>query len=287
MIFARKIVLNIIIFFSLCCFLYSQGQREFVLPEENSALYFGNPSPSGLPESENYILEKKQFVISYNSETLCPNWVSWHLSALDLGDSGRSNDFRPDYSLPEKFYAVKKSDYQFVKYGFDRGHVCPSADRSDSKENNSVTFLMTNMLPQCPDLNRIVWKDLESYERELASGGNELYIIAGGAGKGGESQKGYFESIPLDGMEISVPAFCWKIILVLPEGSDDFSRVNPETEIISVFMPNRQGIQNEATWKTYLCSVDYIEGETGLDFFRFLPDDVEDVLEARIFSADR
>lgn len=284
-----KKIASIALFVFLHAFLiFAQGTEEVEAPSENSPLYFGKPANCELTEEEDYILEKKEYTLSYNSQKLIPNWVSWHLSSSDIGESGRANDFRPDFSLPEKFYAVKKSDYQYVKYGFDRGHVCPSADRSASKESNSVTFLMTNMIPQSPDLNRIVWKDFEAFERTLSLEGNELYIIAGGEGKGGESEKGYFESIPLvNGLEILVPSHCWKIILILPEGENDFSRITSETEIISVWMPNKQGIQNGATWKNYLCSVDFIEEKTGLDFFSRLPDEIEEILEAKIFCADK
>ena len=38
-----------------------------------------------------------------------------------------------------------------------------NADRTRNKADNSPTFLMTNMMPQVPDLNRGVWGDLEEY----------------------------------------------------------------------------------------------------------------------------
>lgn len=275
-------------------FLFYFSFLVFSQSSENSPLYFGNPGPLNVSREEGFLIEKEEFTIFYNSIDLIPNWVAWHLSVSDLGEASRSNDFRPDSDLPEDFYAVKKQDYQYTKYGFDRGHVCPSADRTLSKEANSVTFLMTNMLPQCPDLNRIVWKDLESFERNLVLQGKEVYIFAGGAGKGGESQKGFFESIELlgknglpNGLTIRVPAYCWKIILILPEGENDLERISADTEIIAVYMPNKQGISSGAGWKDYLTSVDFIEESTGLDFFNHLPDDLEGLLEAKIYSSDK
>ena len=103
--------------------------------EENTPLYFGNPSDaSGDLEAEavgqNYLMEKAQFSLSYNSETLNPAWVAWHLCSADLGEADRSDSFRPDAELPEGWYAVRKNDYKFPYYGFDRGHICPSADRT-------------------------------------------------------------------------------------------------------------------------------------------------------------
>lgn len=255
---------------------------------ENSPLYFGNPSDSvcELSSEENYLLEKSQFVISYNNKTFCPNWVGWHLSASDIGESGRSNKFKADNQLPENWYHINQTDYKFNMYGFDRGHVCPSADRTANPEDNQITFLMTNMVPQSPDNNRIVWVALESYERELALAGNELYIFAGPYGKGGIGQKGQFDEIPVelsDGtkININVPSYTWKIILCIPEGENDAERVNENTTVIAVNVPNIQGCQNGGGWEQYKTTIDEIENLTGFDFFELIDDKIEDVLERR------
>ena len=256
---------------------------------ENSPLYFGNPSDSIKDTSadKNYLMEKTQFTISYNTETLNPNWVAWHLAASDLGDADRADTFRPDPELPSEWYAVRKQDYKFPAYGFDRGHICPSADRTANSEDNSMTFLMTNMVPQAPDNNRIVWVALEKYEREVVQQGKEAYIFAGPLGVGGTGDKGYFESIPLklkDGTELSitVPAYTWKIIMFLPEGDDDFSRIADEAEVLAVCVPNEKGCGKNGSWQQYLCSINYIEENTGYDFFELLDDELEEEIESRV-----
>ena len=258
---------------------------------ENNPLYFGNPSDATDDEITNecnFLLEKQGYTVSYNNNTLCPNWVAWHLTKDDLGESTRSDKFISDKSLPQKWYAVKKNDYQFPAYGFDRGHVCPSADRTSSNEMNQETFLMTNMIPQSPDCNRIVWKDLESYERELVMQGNELYIFAGGYGTGGIGNRGYFEKIIINPKNdndenkkytLNVPEFCWKIILVLSNGNDDLNRIDENTKIICVSMPNQMVIQKIGSWEQFECSVNYIEEITHFDFFELLDDDLEEFLE--------
>ena len=261
---------------------------------ENSALYFGNPSDAisdfeAEGALENFLMEKSQFTLSYNSSTLNPNWVAWHLCKEDLGDADRANNFRPDTSLPEGWYAVTKNDYKFPSYGFDRGHICPSADRTASKEDNSMTFLMTNMVPQTPDNNRIVWMALEKYEREVVLDGKEAYIIAGPYGAGGSSDKGYFEAIAINKndveLSITVPAYTWKIILFMPEGDNDFERlVDGAFQILAVCIPNEKGCAQNGSWQQYVCSVDYIEELTGYDFFELLPDDIEEEIESSVVS---
>ena len=252
---------------------------------ENTPLYFGNPSDAifELDSSSNYLMEKAQFILSYNAQTLCPNWVGWHLSASDLGEADRTNKFAADKDLPDEWYAVTKADYKFNAYGFDRGHICPSADRTLSAYDNAVTFVMTNMVPQAPDCNRIVWMHLENYERELAKQGNELYIFAGPYGSGGTGAKGFFENIPVtssDGVEyyINVPAYTWKILLILPEGEDDMTRLD-KAQVICVNIPNEQECNKKGDWEFYRCPVNEIESLTGYDFFELIPDELEELLE--------
>lgn len=271
--------------------------------QENSPLYFGNPSgaAASIENAENYLMEKPQYTLSYNSTTLNPNWVAWHLCQADLGNADRSDTFRPDPDLPENWYAVRKNDYKFPAYGFDRGHICPSADRTATKEDNSMTFLMTNMVPQAPDNNRIVWVALEKYEREMVLQGREAYIFAGPYGSGGTGDKGYFEKIPVStkgsaantedvSLAITVPAYTWKILLFLPEGEDDLARLSQlalqpgQLEVIAVCVPNEKGCGKNGSWQQYICSINYIEEMTGYDFFELLEDDLEEKIENQLAS---
>ena len=259
---------------------------------EDTPLFFGNPSDALAQTSldTNFLMVKPQFTLSYNTSTLCPNWVAWHLDSVNMGDADRSDDFRPDTELPAGWYGVKKADYQYNKYGFDRGHVCPSADRTATKEDNSMTFLMTNMVPQTPDNNRVIWMHFENFERELVKQGNEVYIIAGPWGTGGTSPKGTFDNIPIklkSGEEylMNVPAYTWKVLIALPSGDGDLDRLGDAAlaTAIAINVPNKTGMQKTGDWEQFLCSIDEIEAMTGYDFFELLPDDVEDALEASVY----
>ena len=290
----KRLWLSVFIIFSLISAGLAESRPEFDEGHaENSPLFWGNPSDAiaDVSSPSNYLMEKPQFTICYDSESLNPAWVAWHLCAADLGKADRADTFRPDTSLPEGWYAVRKNDYKFPAYGFDRGHICPSADRTATKEDNSMTFLMTNMVPQAPDNNRIVWVALEKYERELVLQGKELYIFAGPYGRGGTGDRGYFEEIPIslkDGAELSitVPSHTWKILLILPEGDNDFERVagGEEVQLIAVNVPNEKGCGKNGSWQQYVCSVDHIEELTGYDFFELLPDDLEEEFESLKYS---
>ena len=257
---------------------------------ENDPLFFGNPSDAvtDLKHKNNYLLEKKQFVVSYNAEKLIPNWVAWHLCSNDVGNSPRSKDFKSDDALPSQIYAVTNRDFQYSVYGFERGHMCPSSERTSSVQDNEATFLMTNMVPQSPDNNQGIWNYLENYERSLASHGYELYIFAGPWGKGGVSEKGYFEEIEVQtygkSKKITVPSCTWKIIIAIREGENDFDRIDENTLVIAVIVPNKMGIPKRGGWQQYACSIDDIEKMTGMDFFERLPDDIENKIEQKVYG---
>ncbi len=258
---------------------------------QNDPLFLGNPTDAFADTSLalNYLMIKPQYTLSYNTSTLCPNWVAWHLDNENMGSADRMDDFRPDPELPAGWYGIKKADYQYNKYGFDRGHVCPSADRTTTKEDNSMTFLMTNMVPQSPDNNRIIWMHFENFERELVKDGNEVYIVAGPYGTGGTSSKGTFDEIPVslksgEVLHMNVPAYTWKVLIAIPSGEGDFERIDDSAVAIAINVPNKMGMQKTGDWEQFLCSIDDIEKLTGYDFFELLPDDIENKLEARVYE---
>lgn len=127
----------------------------------------------------NYLLLRSQYAVSYHRDNGRPNWVSWHLDSSWIGSAPRQDDFRPDTSLPAGRYPVLDIDYSGS--GFDRGHNCPSGDRTRSIPDNSATFLMTNRVPQSPNNNQGPWEKLESYSPELLLVEGMNYISLAGA----------------------------------------------------------------------------------------------------------
>lgn len=241
----------------------------------DSNVTFGNPSDAGT-SANNYQVSRGEYTYAYDNSKGRIKWVSWHLSTAWLGSVGRSDDFRTDTSLPSSFYRAGSTSY--VGSGFDRGHICPSADRTYSSGANSNTFFMSNMGPQSPNNNRNTWANLENYLRDLARDGNELHIIAGMAGQGGTGSNGFANTI--DGGNIDVPSSFWKVILVLPNGSSDVSRVTTSTRVIAVNMPNNQTLSSN--WATYRTSVNSIESLTGLDLLENISNTIENTLESRV-----
>ncbi len=246
-------------------------------PTRDDNLAMGNPSNADAKDENNYLMIKKQYVLSYNRSKGTANWVSWHLSMAWKGSTQRTDNFRPDPTLPSSWYRVITSDY--TNSGFDRGHLCPSDDRDGSYEDNDETFLMTNIAPQAPSNNRGLWADLEDYSRKIAAAGNELYIVAGVYGKGGTGSNGGKTST-LDNGKVVVPESFWKVIIILPVGSNDITRIDAQTRVIAVNIPNKESVEG-TKWGEYRLSIDDLEALTGYDFLSNVPSAVQKSLESR------
>lgn len=181
------------------------------------------------------IISRDQYVVSYNKDRRSPNWVAWKVEANQLGDVQRANNFLQDSdlttyltSISSRFPAV--DPHEFQGSCFDRGHQIPSADRTDTIENNQATFLMSNMIPQTPYLNRVIWEHLEHYTRELVRSGKKVYVFAGPI---------YDQDFGFIGpqKDIPVPSKEFKVLVVL-DANQTPQDINQDTPIVSVIMPN-------------------------------------------------
>ena len=259
--------------------LYSAIVRATDLNYGNIHLLMGNPSNATptIENPSNYLMLKPQYALSYNRERNIPNWASWQLNQSWLGDAKRQDNFRSDSTLPTSWYRVRPLDY--AKSGFDKGHVVSSEDRGESDADNSATFLMTNMIPQAPDNNRVVWSQFEAACRALAKQGKDLYIVAGSSGFGGNGSNG---DMTLLNNKVIVPAQIWKVVLVVDRlGIAPKDITQKVSRTIALIVPNQQGVKSK-TWQEYATSVDEVEKLTGYDFFSNLPKEVQQIIEAKV-----
>jgi len=252
---------------------------------DNSNMLFGNPSGAALTSNDNLLLNQGYYAESYNATKQEPNWVSWHLDASNIGSTGRTDAFAGFTGLPTGVFAVQSDSYDFADFGFDRGHNCPSADRTSSTAANKATFLMTNMIPQAPNNNQQTWGNLEDYLRSLVTSGNEVYIIMGNYGTGGVGSKSAtvinnitFAKYPAE--KINVPSNVWKVAVVLPAGNGDLARVSASTRVIAVNTPNINSINSN--WKLYITTVGAIEAATGYTLLSALPQSIHDALKVKV-----
>lgn len=204
------------------------------------------------------IVDYTGFRVSFNSENRTPNWVSWELLADETdGSQSRSNSFWQD---PDVFNCPQTSDY--VRSGYDRGHLCPAADQKWSEKAMSDCFVMANMCPQDHSLNSGAWGTLENKERAWAKRDSALVIVAGPIYEDTDTKR-------IGQAGVRVPSAFFKVIIApyldTPRG-------------IGFVYPN---MSSPGNMQNYSMSIDEVERLTGLDFFHTLPDDIEDEVESK------
>ncbi len=236
---------------------------------------------TNLPE---IIISRDQYVISYNKEKRAPNFAVWKLEAAQIGHSGRSPSFTVDSELETYLQSSDRSKHaispaEFDNTCFDRGHVVPSGDRSDTSANNKETFMMSNMIAQTPFLNRVAWEHLEQHTRNMVQQQNKkAYVIAGPI---------YDQNIGGIGpnKDIQVPTREFKLVVIL-DASAPVTSITKDTPMIAVILPNvgpdgktpivngpgacpafNPGKVDVNDWAKYKSSVQEIESLTGLKIF--------------------
>ncbi|MDB6021306.1 MAG: Nuclease [Pedosphaera sp.] len=238
-------------------------------------LQLGNPSNATADTNnhDHYLIQRTVEALDYSDNLGEPVWASWDLTPGDIGSSGRSGSFFTDTNLPPDFYEVTDTDYNGVgSINFNRGHLCPSEDRTDNTTDNDLVFFMSNIMPQAANNNQGVWGNLENDCRSFAQAGNELLIFCGPSGFGPNR-------IP-SGKAV-IADYTWKIAVVVPSGTNStLNRINAATRVIAVKIPNNNSVTT--AWQSYVTNAAQIEADTGFKFFTALPAPVASALRYKV-----
>lgn len=242
-------------------------------------MQLGNPT-GATPDPNNhtnYLIRRAVEAIGYSDLQGQPIWASWDLTSSDIGSSGRTDAWAVDTNLPPTFNRIPTSAYGSVNgQSYDRGHMCPSADRTDTVADNQQVFIMSNIIPQASQQNQGVWENLESYSRTLL-GSQELLITSGPYD---------FGPYTVDGGLVGIASNTFKIIVCVPLGSGvAFSRItntDPNSiRVIAVDIPNTGGA-GSIPWTSFVTSTKQIQSKTGYNFFNALPNNLAWVLRSKI-----
>jgi DNA/RNA endonuclease G (NUC1) len=259
----------------------------YLAPTATFPLRLGHNEEFGEPvdgdASNDFLIHRAQYSVSYNPSRGGANWVSWNLSASHIGNSGRCEGtcYSADTVLSKAGLPAYTTADWVSGATWDRGHMAPSADWTSSEADNNTTFFLTNFLPQAPDLNQGPWERLEAALRDSVGTGREVYIIAGGIFTNGTG----LGSI-LNLGKIWIPDSTYKIAIITPAGTGIGSNgtLPPNTTVMAVNMPNVQGIRG-VNWMNYLTTIARVEQSTGYNFLDLLSEPTECVVENRACSA--
>jgi endonuclease G len=229
----------------------------------------------GLPafSEPDKIIHHLAFSLSYNEQHEQADWVAHIISPNVKNRSfSRTNDFREDPTVKtgsstEKDFFIKSlkpdSTYEYDGFGYDRGHLAPSADFRWSQQAMSESYYYSNMSPQLPEFNREIWANLESFIREYVGESNEkVYVVTGGI------LNNNLKKIERGVNKVSIPEKFYKVVL-------DY--VGDSISAIGFIIPNKQ---TDYPVISYAVTVDEVEKQSGIDFFPALDDEIENKLES-------
>lgn len=218
----------------------------------------------------NWTVENGDSIMDYcyefNTSRLHSNWVAYRFDAVTRqSNTDRTDTWADDPALPSQY---RIGTGTFSEY--DRGHLCPSADRLYSEEANMKTFYMSNMSPQLNSFNTGIWESLESAIRSKgrsAAFADTLYVVKGGLVSSGQ-MLGYVSRS--GGKRVAVPKYYFCAAL---------QKKGSTYNAIGFLLEHRSYETDEKKLSLYAMSIDELEEKTGIDFFHNLPDDVETQVE--------
>jgi len=133
-------------------------------------------------------LEKSKFTIYYSAEGKIPRYAVYILKKENVEKSPlkRIKHFLIDRQVKSmKLPYAKSSDYKSKLNGFkiDRGHTVSNNAFNDNLKAQKETFLMSNIAPQYPKVNRIINRKYENFEILLAKKYGKVQVITGNCGE--------------------------------------------------------------------------------------------------------
>lgn len=214
-----------------------------------------------LPTSTtNQVIEHSTFYLSYSENHEQAEWVAYELKPEHI--SGGKHK-RPHFIQDPKVSTESAHWNNYKNSGYTRGHLLPAGDRTFSKEAYDETFYTSNISPQLYEFNTGIWNSLEMKVRNFAKKNGKVYVVTGGI---------LTDNLKTIGKEkVAVPDYFYKILLY-DEGK--------QYKMLAYLIPHEEEVRKSLN--DYTVTTDSIETLTGIDFFHFLEDKVEDDLESKI-----
>lgn len=236
--------------------------------DDNPHLALGQPVDED-PSDDAVVVVKPWYALSFNRGRHGANWVAWRLEKADLGRVERyAGSFFPDPAIAAR---DQGTNHDYAGSHFDKGHLCPSADRTASAEAQEGTFSILNALPQTPALNRGPWEGLEKHLRKRARDGQRVFVVDGPMW--GDSHSALGEHA------IPIPTAFWKVAVVVC-GTCGPADVAPGTEVVAAILPN--DVELSPRWTAYQTTLGEVEHRSGYHLLGQVAEGVRNRLRTKI-----
>lgn len=227
---------------------------DFDEPAPSNAVFFaGAPERTGDPAPKDIVtLQRGEFAIGWSPSLRHPVWAAYHVVKDARFDALKRPNFQKDRSVAS---CPAAADY--ARSGYDRGHLVPNRAivtryGPDAQEK---TFLMTNIAPQRPALNRGPWRELEQRISDLWTARyGEIWVVVGTVSPA--AKRTTLENAP----SIDVPE---QFYMLIAAQDDDGVRA------LAVMLPQTADVDDFPVHG--IVTVNELESATGLRFFPDMP----------------
>lgn len=222
---------------------------------------------SPAPASVHRVLRNDGFLVGWSDVRVNPLWVSYYLHAVEDPRAGSRPDFQRDWRT---LWPIAADSY--FGSGYDRGHLAPNYAIAavHGRSAQQDTFLMSNISPQRPDLNRRLWQRLEEVVIDhFVPRFGTVQVITGPV-----FPERFLDNVLKRVGLVEIPEAFYKIIVV------------PAKEPLALAFLMPQEVTGNEPLDRYAVSIDEIEARTGLNFFPNLPQETAAMLEGRIRTQD-
>lgn len=158
--------------------------------------------PFGIIAQDIVVIKHQNYTTHFSKSKRYPVLVEWTTTKEMVGcptPLKRKDNFKPDPQLPVE----TNIGADYVKSGYDRGHVMPAADNlCQTPAVQDECFYFSNMVAQTHRLNAGDWKSLETATRDWAMISSKVRVWSGSVGE--QKKIG----------SVSVPTQCWKVVQV-------------------------------------------------------------------------
>lgn len=235
------------------------------------------------------------FALEWNAEKRHAAWVAFSFDEVTCQQNVKRQDQDPFMSDPDLPVEMQVTDAEHRNDGYDRGHLCASADRLYSREANDQTFYYSNISPQISSFNQGFWQGLEErvqkWGRAIPATYDKVYVTKGGTVnqllydftgkiKSGDSLYPTTDENGFTAKGLACPKYYFMAILSEKEGN--YHAIGFLVEHSENLTKNPKADE----LKKYAVSIDELEESTGLDFFCNLPDVIEEEVESTYNESD-
>lgn len=185
------------------------------------------------------------FAILYSPVSRTPVYAAERLTRASVTAArriDRTDDFHEEPRLP---FDARSTLEDYVRSGYDRGHMAPAADMPTAAASTE-SFSLANIVPQNRTSNRSIWAAIEESVRRMALRRGEIFVVTGTIFSGGSIAS-------LDG-RVLVPTQLFKAIY------------DPARGEAGAYLAQND---DEGAWKAV--SIETLQAQAGIEVFPSLP----------------